>query len=244
MRVHLINPSDTAFGTAVITPRWLYVLAAATPESFGTPLIVDETLDQLDPETVSAATWSGSASTRATPAWLPARARWCASGGHGRLRRHPLDALPRGGARARRRARGGQRRRRPGVAQVLRDCAAARRSRCTTAGALAASSFLSGALGPDAGRSLHVGIGADRARLPQALLVLFGVEDRRPAAAPADVTTWSKRSSAAAPGLPLHRCWPTTTSIRSRWRTWRGRAGARTRAAARARSASARSASS
>ena len=54
MRVHLINPSDTAFGTAVITPRWLYVLAAATPESFGTPLIVDESLDQLDPETVSA----------------------------------------------------------------------------------------------------------------------------------------------------------------------------------------------
>ena len=32
MRVHLINPSDTAFGTAVITPRWLFVLAAATPE--------------------------------------------------------------------------------------------------------------------------------------------------------------------------------------------------------------------
>ena len=53
MRVHLINPSDTAFGTAVITPRWLYVLAAATPFSYGTPQIVDETLDQLDPETVS-----------------------------------------------------------------------------------------------------------------------------------------------------------------------------------------------
>src|SRR3982751_5852241 len=32
LRVHLINPSDTAFGTAVITPRWLFVLAAATPE--------------------------------------------------------------------------------------------------------------------------------------------------------------------------------------------------------------------
>ena len=32
LRVHLINPSDTAFGTAVITPRWLFVLAAATPD--------------------------------------------------------------------------------------------------------------------------------------------------------------------------------------------------------------------
>lgn len=29
MRVHLINPSDLSFGLAVITPRWLFVLAAA-----------------------------------------------------------------------------------------------------------------------------------------------------------------------------------------------------------------------
>jgi hypothetical protein len=27
MKIHLVNPSDTAFGTAVITPRWLYVLS-------------------------------------------------------------------------------------------------------------------------------------------------------------------------------------------------------------------------
>jgi radical SAM superfamily enzyme YgiQ (UPF0313 family) len=48
-RVHLINPSDTAFGTAVITPRWLYVLAGATPRSFGDPHLVDETLDRSVP---------------------------------------------------------------------------------------------------------------------------------------------------------------------------------------------------
>ena len=48
MRVFLVNPSDTAFGTAVITPRWLYVLAAATPEIYGDPEICDETLTQLD----------------------------------------------------------------------------------------------------------------------------------------------------------------------------------------------------
>ncbi|HKT80043.1 MAG TPA: radical SAM protein [Vicinamibacterales bacterium] len=48
MRVHLVNPSDIAFGTAVITPRWLYVLAAATPERFGIPSIVDETLEPFD----------------------------------------------------------------------------------------------------------------------------------------------------------------------------------------------------
>src|SRR6266516_3024225 len=53
MRVHLVNPSDVAFGTGVITPRWLYVLAAATPECYGDPLIVDETLEAFLPETVN-----------------------------------------------------------------------------------------------------------------------------------------------------------------------------------------------
>jgi radical SAM superfamily enzyme YgiQ (UPF0313 family) len=46
--VYLVNPSDVSFGTAVITPRWLYVLAAATPPAYGTPVIVDETLDPFD----------------------------------------------------------------------------------------------------------------------------------------------------------------------------------------------------
>src|SRR6266478_2500158 len=54
MQVHLVNPSDTSFGTAVITPRWLYVLAAATPASFGAPEICDETLRRLDPSSVQA----------------------------------------------------------------------------------------------------------------------------------------------------------------------------------------------
>src|SRR3982074_3478233 len=48
MSVHLVNPSDTSFGTAVITPRWLFVLAAATPRSFGDPVICDETLAPFD----------------------------------------------------------------------------------------------------------------------------------------------------------------------------------------------------
>jgi tRNA A37 methylthiotransferase MiaB len=48
MRVHLVNPSDVSFGTAVITPRWLYVLAAATPQRFGDPVLVDETLETVD----------------------------------------------------------------------------------------------------------------------------------------------------------------------------------------------------
>lgn len=50
MRIHLVNPSDVAFGVGVITPRWLYVLAAATPERYGNPVIVDETLEPIRPE--------------------------------------------------------------------------------------------------------------------------------------------------------------------------------------------------
>jgi radical SAM superfamily enzyme YgiQ (UPF0313 family) len=48
MRVHLINPSDMSFGTGVITPRWLYVLAGATPAEYGDAVICDETLEQFD----------------------------------------------------------------------------------------------------------------------------------------------------------------------------------------------------
>src|SRR5580692_3431334 len=48
MRVHLVNPSDASFGIGVITPRWLYVLAAATPTYHGDPCITDEMLEQID----------------------------------------------------------------------------------------------------------------------------------------------------------------------------------------------------
>jgi radical SAM superfamily enzyme YgiQ (UPF0313 family) len=51
--VHLINPSTKSFGVAVITPRWLYVLAAATGTRWGDPRIVDETLDPLDLNTIA-----------------------------------------------------------------------------------------------------------------------------------------------------------------------------------------------
>ena len=53
MRVHLVNPSDVSFGIGVIAPRWLYVLAGATPRSYGDPLITDETLESFQIEQVS-----------------------------------------------------------------------------------------------------------------------------------------------------------------------------------------------
>ena len=49
MRIHLINPSHVSFGVAIITPRWLYVLAAATPREWGDPVLTDETLEPFDP---------------------------------------------------------------------------------------------------------------------------------------------------------------------------------------------------
>ena len=54
MTVHLVNPSHVSFGIGVITPRWLYVLAAATPDRYGAPAIVDETLETIDLSTIKA----------------------------------------------------------------------------------------------------------------------------------------------------------------------------------------------
>jgi radical SAM superfamily enzyme YgiQ (UPF0313 family) len=52
-RVHLINPSHISFGVAVITPRWLYVLATATGTRWGDPRLVDETLEQVDLQSIA-----------------------------------------------------------------------------------------------------------------------------------------------------------------------------------------------
>src|SRR5829696_2708886 len=47
MKVHLVNPSHLSFGAAVATPRWLYVIAGATPHAVELSLI-DETLEPMD----------------------------------------------------------------------------------------------------------------------------------------------------------------------------------------------------
>jgi radical SAM superfamily enzyme YgiQ (UPF0313 family) len=54
MQVFLVNPSNVSFGIAVITPRWLFVLAAATPRKFGDPVLVDETLERMDMSQIKA----------------------------------------------------------------------------------------------------------------------------------------------------------------------------------------------
>ena len=52
--VYLVNPSHVSFGIGVITPRWLYVLASATPAKYGNPRLVDETLEQFDTSEIKA----------------------------------------------------------------------------------------------------------------------------------------------------------------------------------------------
>jgi len=104
MRVHLINPSDSSFGIGVITPRWLYVLAAATPAMYGDPVITDETLEQIQPDriqpgdVVGIGIHTGNA-LRGMEVGRMARDRgaWVAYGGiHATL--YPEEALEIGGA--------------------------------------------------------------------------------------------------------------------------------------------------
>ncbi len=52
MQVYLVNPSDVSFGVGVITPRWLYVLAGATPRHFGEPIVIDETIEAFQPDRI------------------------------------------------------------------------------------------------------------------------------------------------------------------------------------------------
>lgn len=52
MRIHIVNPSHVSFGIGVITPRWMYVIATATPDTYGVPALVDETLEPLDMDTI------------------------------------------------------------------------------------------------------------------------------------------------------------------------------------------------
>ena len=106
MRVHLVNPSDNSFGTAVITPRWLFVLAAATPPAVGDPILVDESLEQIVPasivpgDIVGISVHTGNA-LRGYEVGRMARQRgaWVIYGGiHATL--YPEEALQRGGAHA------------------------------------------------------------------------------------------------------------------------------------------------
>src|SRR6266702_433013 len=53
-KVVLVNPSLSTVGYSFITPRWLYVLAQATPfDLVGDPVLVDESIERFDSDILS-----------------------------------------------------------------------------------------------------------------------------------------------------------------------------------------------
>lgn len=143
LRVHLVNPSDNSFGTAVITPRWLFVLAAATPESAGTPILVDETLEPIVEETIQRGDIVGISihtdnALRGYAIGKMARARgaWVVFGGiHATL--YPEEALERGEGHAAVKGDGDV-----VWGKVLDDCLAGRPARVYEGGRIEGSQFL------------------------------------------------------------------------------------------------------
>jgi radical SAM superfamily enzyme YgiQ (UPF0313 family) len=52
-KVVLVNPANASVGYSVITPRWLFVVAGATPVEFaGDPVIIDEPVAAFEPQDV------------------------------------------------------------------------------------------------------------------------------------------------------------------------------------------------
>ncbi|HEY0796406.1 MAG TPA: radical SAM protein [Acidisarcina sp.] len=53
-KVILVNPSMATLGYSIVTPRWMFVIAQATPHDLvGTPVLVDETIKAFDSSIIS-----------------------------------------------------------------------------------------------------------------------------------------------------------------------------------------------
>jgi radical SAM superfamily enzyme YgiQ (UPF0313 family) len=145
MTTFLINPSHVSFGIGVITPRWLYVLAAATPEEFGEPRLVDETLEPFDTSAIQPGDMVGIGihtgnALRGYEVGTAARAAgaYVIYGGiHASL--YPDEARERGGAHAVVTGDGEQ-----AWAVALRDCAAGRPAPRYDGGRIGGERFLPG----------------------------------------------------------------------------------------------------
>ena len=142
LRVYIVNPSHFAFGSAIITPRWLYVLAAATPPEFGDPILIDETLEPFDAsrlepgDVIGIGIHTGNALV-GYQLGEKARARgaWVIYGGiHATL--YPEEAHEHGGAHAVVKGDGDH-----AWGAVLKDCANGGPERVYEAGQIGASSF-------------------------------------------------------------------------------------------------------
>jgi len=93
-KVFIVNPANASIGFAFITPRWLYVIAGATPtELVGEPIVIDEPVAPFKPEAVR----RGDIEHRELPAGLPRNPCREGTRSNGDRRWHPCHALPRRG---------------------------------------------------------------------------------------------------------------------------------------------------
>ena len=140
----------------------------------------------------------------------PARLRGRSCGARPRgprgVRRYPCDVVPGRGIRTRWGARDRYRRRRHHLAAGDRRLRRRNPAAHLRRGPGGRSVSPESALGSDAAQPVHVGIGPDRARLPEALLVLLGLAHGRPGTAPANRRRRHRGSGRTAPdGIPVHR---------------------------------------
>ena len=185
MRVHLVNPSDSSFGIGVITPRWLYVLAAATPARYGDPIITDETLEQIQPgriepgDIVGIGIHTGNA-LRGMEVGRIARERgaYVVYGGiHATL--YPREALELGAAHAVVKGDGDV-----VWARVISDLVDGKAQEIYDGGRISGDNFVPARWDLAPPRPVHVGLGTDCSRLSEALLLLFRMAHRRSKTAP------------------------------------------------------------
>ncbi len=206
MRIHLINPSDVSFGAAVITPRWLYVLGCGDARPHMATL-------KSSTRRSNRSTWRPCRlgdvigigihtlnALRGYEVGRAARARgaYVIYGGiHSTL--FPDEPFEHGGAHAVVKGDGDR-----VWPAVINDCKTGTPQKHLRRRQDRRRLDAAGALGSAAARQVHDRVGADRARLSQALLVLLGVAHRRPEAARARVRCGDRGAGAAAPPrLPL-----------------------------------------
>ena len=174
---------------------------------YGDPVITDETLEQFDPDSIAAGDVVGIGihtgnALRGYEVGRLARDRgaWVVYGGiHATL--YPEEAIGLGGGHAVVKGDGDI-----AWGLAIDGClnGAARQDLRWREDRRRAVS--EGTMGSAAGRSVHVGVGADRARLPEALLVLLGLENRRTGTAAAQRRRRAAGNRRTAPArVPVHR---------------------------------------
>ena len=184
MRVHLINPNHLSYGIGVITPRWLYVLAAATPapsaiRSSSTSRSTPWTRRAFEPgDLVGIGIHTGNA-LRGYEVGRMARERGAYVVFGGFMPPAYGGSVQLGGAHAVVKGDGDV-----VWSKVAADCANGGPQPLYEGGRIEGR-VPARAVGPHPARQLHVGFGADGARVSQALLVLLRVAHGWAEAAPA-----------------------------------------------------------